>query len=243
MKCNNCGKELNNNAKFCDECGSPVNSDKSSSKTQIFQSTTEPKTNEKNATNISSNSSNGISRKNKIITGVCSAAVLLLIIIIASPIGTTNYQPENTVPYTPTQEANDTFGNNETVTAIPVEEITQAPTNVEVVYSDIIHNSYNGGVKITDYTIQYTDGGKGLNIYFTFEKVANNNSKSYNSFAAEIYFYDASGNVLDSSQTLYVVSFNDDPIGKTYKYTSTYHGDLISNISAQRIAKIEIWEK
>ena len=25
MKCVNCGKELNESAKFCDECGTPVN--------------------------------------------------------------------------------------------------------------------------------------------------------------------------------------------------------------------------
>ena len=60
------------------------------------------------------------------------------------------------------------------------------------------------------------------------------------SFAANIYFYDASGNVIDSSQVLYVSNFYEEDIGKKYKDEVVYFGMLKANISAQSIAKIEI---
>ena len=250
MKCVNCGKDLNESAKFCDECGTPVNISadepvvdtvvEKKEGAQIFQPESTSTENEETSVTMKFSV---LPKKTKLFIGAGAAVIVVLLIVFFASLGgaPTNGGNVNNTPYdTP---VNDDFGNNEVITAIPTEQITQAPVNVEVVYDDVIYcqsGSSWGAVKITDYNIQYTDNGEGLTIFFTYEKVANADSEKKRSFAADIYFYDAAGNVLDTSQALYVSDFVSAPIGKKYRDECQYFGKLKANISAQQIAKIEI---
>lgn len=227
MKCLNCGKELNENAKFCDQCGMSVN---------------EVQTENDNVKVNHTKSKKTLNKKTIIIFGVIAVVIVLLIVAILSIGGGSESNQNNSGNNNYVASNNNDFGNNEIVTAAPTEAITAAPVNdIEVVYDDIIYDRTDGeaAVKIIDYSISYIYNGTSMMVYITFEKVADNSS-SRRSFASNIYFYDAAGNIIDTSQALYVPNFKADEIGKQYRDDCMYLGMSRANISAQAIARIEI---
>lgn len=230
MICTNCGNEISNESVFCNKCGAKIEEAIEEYETIQESHSVADETNTKSTVN------NGNKKKIVIIAAV---AVVVVIIISALFGGGNDYQGSgNNQPQT-----EDSFGaNNVTVTQPQTTEpITAAPIDIELIYDDIIYDEYGshcGAVKITNYNMMYTDNGNGLTIFIDYEKIKQPERKS--SFAANIYFYDASGNVIDSSQVLYVSNFYEEDIGKKYKDEVVYFGMLKANISAQSIAKIEI---
>lgn len=238
MICKNCGQELSNESIFCNKCGSKVETTVEDLKPVVEESidvvekvqTVEEK-------NIVNNVQNLDKKKILIIGTVALVAIILVSSLFG---GGRDYQGSNAPVYN-----EDDFGkNNEVVTQPQVTEpiTVQTVDNIEVVYNDIIYDEYGsdrGAVKITDYNIMYTDNGQGLTIYINYEKVKNS-VRGKTSFAANIYFYDASGNIIDSSQALYVGNFSECEIGRTFRDECQYFGELKAGISAQAVAKIEI---
>lgn len=242
MKCQNCGKELNENAKFCDQCGTAVTQQPSSTapaETHTSVTENEEHTENDNAA-VHGKSKKPFNKKTVIIICVIAVVVVSLIIAIFNTGGgsESNQNSSNNNNYVEQNDNN--FGNNEVVTAAPTEAITAAPVNdIEVVYDDLIYDR-GAAVKIVDYSIVYTNNGTGLTIYITYEKVSNPDSPYVKSFASHIYFYDAAGNIIDSRQALYVFDFKDAEIGKQYRDSCMYLGMSKANISAQAITRIEI---
>ena len=233
MICKNCGNEISNESVFCNKCGFKVDSIIENNKTIREPIEENP---------IVNNSKPIIENDNKRkYTIIAIVAVVVVIIISALFGGGNDYQGSgNNQP-----QIEDNFGvNNQTVTQPQTTEpSTAAPIDIEVIYDDIIyceHGSDWGAVKITNYNMVYTDNGSGLTIFIDYEKVKQPESASKSSFVTNIYFYDASGNVIDRSQVLYVSNFDEGDIGKKYKGEVIYFGMLKANISAQAIAKIEI---
>lgn len=238
MICKNCGQELSNESIFCNKCGSKVETTVEDLKPVVEESidvvekvqTVEEK-------NIVNNVQNLDKKKILIIGTVALVAIILVSSLFG---GGRDYQGSNTPVYN-----EDDFGKNNEVVTQPqtTEAITVAKPDIDVVYNDIIyckHGSDWGAVKILDYNMTYTDNGQGLTIYIDFEKVKNSEREMQKSFAANIYFYDASGNVIDSSQALYISNFRECEIGRKFKDECQYFGKLKAGISAQAIAKIEI---
>ncbi|MCH5190630.1 MAG: zinc-ribbon domain-containing protein [Oscillospiraceae bacterium] len=242
MKCQNCGKELNENAKFCDQCGTAVaqQSSVAPTETNVPIAVNEEKIENDNAKVIQGKNKKSLNKKTIIIFGVIAVVIVLLIVAILSIGGGSEGNQNNNGNNNYVESNDNDFGNNEIVTAAPTEAITAAPVNdIEVVYDNLIYDR-GAAVKIIDYSIQYTDNGTGLTIYITYEKVSNHDSPHASSFASNIYFYDAAGNIIDSHQALYVFDFKDAEIGKQYRDDCKYFGMSKANISAQAIARIEI---
>lgn len=232
MICKNCGNEISNESVFCNKCGAKI--EEAIEKYETIQ--------ESHSVSDETNTKSTVNNDNKKKIVIIAAVAVVVVIIISALFGGGNdyHGSGSNQPYT-----EDDFGaNNQTVTQPQTTEpITAAPIDIEVIYDDIIyckHGSDWGAVKITNYNMVYTDNGSGLTIFIDYEKVKQPESASKLSFAANIYFYDASGNVIDSSQVLYVSNFYEGDIGKKYKDEVIYFGGLDANISAQAITKIEI---
>lgn len=239
MKCVNCGKELNESAKFCDECGTPVNTSadepvvetvvEKKEGAQIFRP--EGASTESEKTSFTQKLS-VLPMKTKLFIGAGAAVVIILLIVFFASLGgaPTNGGNVNNMPYdTP---VNDDFGNNEVITAIPTEQITQAPVNVEVVVNrKKLYSSLNGTCEVIDYHVsKSTSGDTMLEVKI---KVVEKLDKKDDSFSVPCAAYDANGNLLYDNAAFcegWVLA----EVGDTLKGTFTvwaYQGE---------VAKVEI---
>lgn len=246
MFCKKCGQKLSEGSAFCNKCGTKV--EEIIDNVEIIEEfgyEAVEKVVETPADNGDAviNSTQNDNKKKIIKIGAIALVVVVVVAIFSSLFGGGNDYHGSYDDYETTE---DNFGaNNEIVTQPSTTEAITAATvdNIEVVYDDIIYSKHGsdwGAVKITDYNLMYTNNGQGLTIYINFEKVKNSERESAKSFSATIYFYDASGNVIDTSQALYVSNFRECEIGKTFRDECNYFGMLKANISAQAITKIEI---
>lgn len=203
MKCVNCGKELNENAKFCDECGTQVNipADEPVVETvvekkegaQIFRP--ENASAESDETSVTMKFS-VLPMKTKLFIGAGAAVVIILLIVFFASLGgaPTNGENVNNTPYdTP---VNDDFGNNEVITAIPTEQITQAPVNVEVVVNrKKLYSSINGTCEVIDYHVSKSTSGDTM-LEVKIKVVEKDDGYVSDSFDVPCAAYDANGNLL-----------------------------------------------
>lgn len=202
MKCVNCGKELNESAKFCDECGTPVNTSadepvvetvvEKKEGAQIFRP--EGASTESEKTSFTQKLS-VLPMKTKLFIGAGAAVIVILLIVFFASLGgtPTGGGNVNNTPYdTP---VNDDFGNNEVITAIPTEQITQAPVNVEVVVNrKKLYSSLTGTCEVIDYHVsKSTYGDTMLEVKI---KVLEKEDDPWNYFAVPCAAYDANGNLL-----------------------------------------------
>ena len=235
MKCTKCGKELDENVKCCDECGTQVCK-------PVIEHTAEM--------NVSSQSKdlltkiknlpfvqkiNELPKKQKIITGIGGALIIVLLFVFLGSLGSkpANGGNSNSSSYnTPNVPANENFGKNEEITAVPTEEITQP--DIEIVYPEIVC-SYGNRVKIVDCEYVYKSDND-VQFVFTVEKVADCDGPKI--FAADIYYYDSQNHLIESEQALYIFNFKDGSIGKQYRCVSDYFSSLNDN---KKVAKVEIF--
>lgn len=202
MKCVNCGKELNESAKFCDECGTPVNipADEPVVDTvvekkegaQIFRP--ENASAESDETSVTMKFS-VLPMKTKLFIGAGAAVIVILLIVFFAFLGgtPTSGGNVNNTPYdTP---ANDDFGNNEVITAVPTEQITQAPVNVEVVVNrKKLYSPLTGTCEVIDYHVsKSTSGDTMLEVKI---KVLEKEDDPWSYFDVPCAAYDANGNLL-----------------------------------------------
>lgn len=246
MKCVNCGKELNESAKFCDECGTPVNTSadepvvetvvEKKEGAQIFRP--EGASTESEKTSFTQKLS-VLPMKTKLFIGAGAAVIVILLIVFFASLGgtPTNGGNVNNAPYdTP---ANDDFGNNEVITAIPTEQITQATeeyAEIEIIYPDVVTDKGGFGAKVKMIDCQYTYiSDHEVQFLFTVEKVCGSENRGYTVFAADIYYYDSQDHLLKTEQALFIPNFDNDPNGKQYKCTETYYSN-----NGEKVAKVEI---
>lgn len=226
MICKNCGNEMSNESVFCNKCGAKI--EEAIEKYETIQESHSVS----DETNTKSTVNNGNKKKIVIIVVV---AVVVVIIISALFGGGNDYQGSgNNQPQT-----EDSFGaNNVTVTQPQTTEaITAAPIDIEVIYPEIVTDKHRYGAKIKIKSCDVTRDTSGqYKFMFTVEKVCGSENKGYKNFVANIYFYDAAGNLLDSKQALYLRNFDDEPNGKEFRCTEVYY----SNSHVGELAKVEI---
>lgn len=241
MKCVNCGKELNESAKFCDECGTPVNTSadepvvetvfEKKEGAQIFRP--EGASTESEKTSFTQKLS-VLPMKTKLFIGAGAAVIVILLVVFFASLGgtPTNGGNVNNTPYdTP---VNDDFGNNEVITAVPTEQITQAPVNVEVVVNrKKLYRSTNGTCEVIDY--QVSKSSLGDTLLEVKIKVLEKDDDGYvsDNFNVPCAAYDANGNLLwdnDARCEGWVLA----EVGDTLKGTFTTYAHQ------GEVAKIEI---
>lgn len=224
MKCTKCGKELDENVKCCDECG-----------TQVYKPVIEHA--EEKIVNSPSkdllSKINELPTKTKIFAGIGGALIIVLMFVFLGLLSSkpTNSGNANNSSYnTPNAPANDNFGKNEEVTAAPTEEITQAPTNVKIeILSKKFGSEYEGYASVTDVST-YVDTFGHLCISVTATKTQMGRSSSpYIPYRV----YDSSGREL-SSWGILLDNFKNKEVGDTVK------GSNSTSIEPYKIATVEI---
>ncbi|MDE5994561.1 MAG: hypothetical protein K2G60_03510 [Oscillospiraceae bacterium] len=226
MKCTKCGKELDENVKCCDECGTQVCK-------PVIEHTKEKVVNSPSKDLRSK--INELPTKTKIFAGIGGALIIVLMFVFLGALGSKpiNSGNANNSSYnTPNAPANDNFGKNEAVTAVPTEEITQAPTNVKIeILSKKFGSENDGYVSVTDVSTYVDTLGK-LCISVTATKTRMG-EKSYGDPPIPYRVYDSSGRELWSNN-IYLDNFKNKEVGDTAKgSTSTY-------IEPYKIATVEI---
>ncbi len=212
--------------KICPYCGKTIEKDKTSDNS-----------NEKTTPNKK------IDKKTIAIIGVVALVVIVVIaIIVTSGNGKKQANYENSTKYSYNSnneyDNEDSFGNDEEVTAVG----TEAPTaetvdNIELIYDDIIyshHGSDRGAIKIINYNIVRNSNGS-ISIYLDFEKAVEPDGPYESSFAVDAYFYDSNGVPLGEQQACYVSNFKEGKTGKKYKDSI-----VLPSSTADSTVKVEI---
>lgn len=237
MFCKKCGQELSEGSVFCNKCGTKV--EEVIDNVEIieefeYEAVEEVVETPTDNGNVVINNTQNDNKKKIIKIGAIVLAVVVVIMIFSSLFGGGNdYQGS----YDDYETTEDNFGANNEVVTQPstTEAITVARPDVEVVYPTIItdKSGFGAKVKILDCDIAYDDGD--YQFVFTVEKICGSENKGYNCFAANIYYYDAAGNLIETKQALFIPNFDNGENGKQYKCTEDYYSK--SNVE---LAKVEI---
>lgn len=221
MICKNCGKELNESAEYCNECGTKLEIENAADNViEKFQNLNK--------------SSNLIKNKKKIIIIgtiiVLVIAVIFYIVSINSGSDDTDAYDNN--DYNAAENYEDDFGNNEYVTAAETEPITAKTSNIKFEYpeSTMYYTTAYGeklGFKISTVKQAITADGD-IHYQIEAEVVSKELTEDHHPNALEDGFYscwlicdyyDANGIIIGDEWVIEKIPV-DDPIGTKYNLGS-----------------------